>query len=166
MSASFVCSVCGQEHPGLPTDWAYTLPDEVWAIPEPQRQDAARYTDDLCQLGERYFIRCVLPIPLVEEVDTFGWGAWAEVDRSTFELYLSIYDKDGSAEPRRTGRLANALRPYAGSIGSAVEIQFRDSKSRPDLFLPAIDQSLLAQEQRAGVDHARHHAILTELGIL
>lgn len=166
MSAGFVCSICGEEHVGLPTDWAYRLPDEVWALPESRRQEESRYSDDLCQWGERFFMRCVLPTPLIGANDSFGWGAWAEVSREVFERYLEFYDKDGSAEPRLPGRLANALSAYAGSMGAVVEIQLRDPKSRPELFLPATDQSLLAEEQRAGVDHARHQAILTLLGVL
>jgi hypothetical protein len=31
------------------------------------------------------------------------WGAWAEVDWSTFERYLELYDEDGSGEPPKDG---------------------------------------------------------------
>ena len=40
MAGEYVCSVCGKEHAGLPTDWAYKLPDDLWALPEPERQPA------------------------------------------------------------------------------------------------------------------------------
>ncbi|MEM9970383.1 MAG: hypothetical protein AAF762_04720 [Pseudomonadota bacterium] len=47
MSDHFTCEICGEEHGGLVTDQAYKLPDEVWAIPEAERSEKARFTDDL-----------------------------------------------------------------------------------------------------------------------
>jgi hypothetical protein len=90
------------------------------------RAEKARFNSDLCQMGERYFIRCVLGVPFTESEGEFGWGAWAEVDWSTFERYLELYDEDGSGEPPKDGILANDLPPYPSSIGSPVKIQFRD----------------------------------------
>jgi hypothetical protein len=160
MPPTFICSVCGKEHDGLPTDWGYTLPDDVWAIPEPERSQRARFDTDLCQLGDRYFIRGVLPVPLLESRGSFGWGAWAEVERPAFERYLELYDQDGSAEPSFAGALANALRPYPGSMGSPVSIQLLDATTRPVLRVPETHESLLATDQRTGIGDARHHQIL------
>jgi hypothetical protein len=160
---TFTCSICGQVHEGLTTDWACTLPDDVWAIPEAQRLEAATFTEDLCQFGERYFIRCVLPVRLREAADEFNWGAWAEVEWPTFERYLALYDQDGSAEPQHKGTLANALEPYSESFGATVLIQFRDPTKRPTLWLTNGDQSELAREQRTGIDNARYHEILDVL---
>jgi hypothetical protein len=113
--------MCGQHHDDLLTDQAYKLPDAVWAIPERDRAEKARFNSDLCQMGERYFIRCVLGVPFTESEGEFGWGAWAEVDWSTFERYLELYDEDGSGEPPKDGILANDLPPYPSSIGSPVK---------------------------------------------
>ena len=160
MSNGFVCSICGQHHEGHTTDWAYKLPDEVWAIPEQERAEQARFNDDLCQWGERYFIRCLLAVPFAEMDGEFGWGAWAEVEWPTFERYLELYDTDGNAEPIKLGKLANDLRPYADSLGTDIHIQFRDSTKRPSLFLLPEDGCLLGAEQRNGIDNARFHDIL------
>jgi hypothetical protein len=43
---SFICSQCGEPHDGLPTDSAFKLPDEVWAIPEPERSSKAKFTSE------------------------------------------------------------------------------------------------------------------------
>lgn len=160
LSESFICSICGQEHGGLVTDWAFKLPDEVWAIPEVDRSEKARFNNDLCQFDNRNFIRCVLDVPLTEGSGSFGWGAWAEVDWSTFERYLKFYDEDGTSEPTRAGKLANALQAYPGSLGTPVVIQFRDPSKRPSLSLVTSDESVLAREQRAGVGESRYHEIL------
>jgi len=75
MGSGFKCGICGENHEGLPTEWACNLPDEVWAIDEPEREERARFTSDLCQFGERYFIRCMLEVPFTHSEGTFGWGA-------------------------------------------------------------------------------------------
>ena len=164
MPASFVCSICGQEHQGLTTDWAYKLPDVVWAIPEPERSAVARFSDDLCQFGDRCYIRCDHPVRLLETDGEFGWGAWAEVEASVFRRYLELFDTDGSAEPTHAGALANALPAYADSLGAAVLVQFRDATKRPTLPLPDAADGVLAREQRGGIDNARYHEILDLIG--
>lgn len=157
---SFVCSICGQQHDELITNWAFTLPDEVWAIPEPERFEKAKFTSDLCQFGDRYFIRCVLPVPIVGTDQEFGWGVWSEVEWPVFERYYALYDEDASGEPLHSGTLANDLPIYAGNFGTEVEIQFGRSSKRPTVFLPDDDVSSLATEQRSGIDSRRHHEIL------
>ena len=164
MSEKYTCSICGDGHAGLLTDVAYKLPDAVWSIPEADRGEVARFNDDLCEFGERRFIRCVLEVPLSQSSDRFGWGAWAEVDRSTFDRYLDIFDEDATAEPRRDGVLANALPPYPDSLGSPVIIAFRDPATRPSLFLTRRDESRLARDQRDGIDDGRYHDILAAIG--
>jgi hypothetical protein len=164
LAGDFTCSVCGQEHPGLPADWAYKLPDDVWEIPEPERQERAFFNDDFCQFGERFFIRCVLEVPFVDQDGAFAWGVWAEVDWAVFERYWKTFEEDGSSEPMRSGSLANALAPYPDISGSPVLIRFRDATKRPSLNLHADDDSILANEQRRGIDGTRHHDILACLG--
>src|SRR5438552_19159500 len=123
MSESFVCGVCGKSHAGLPTDYGYKLPDDVWAIPESERAGKTKFTTDLCQYGSRHFIRCVMHLPFTETTGGFGWGVWVEVEQPIFERYLSLFEADGSAEPRHPGKLANTLPAYQPTIGTDVVIQ-------------------------------------------
>jgi hypothetical protein len=163
MSDHFVCSVCGKEHVGLPTDHGYKLPDDVWAIPEPERMTRAKFTPDLCQLGERYFIRGVLRVPFSEAEGDFGWGVWTEVAWPTFERYLKLYEEDASAEPPHAGTLANAIPIYEGTLGTPVLIQFQNQRSRPSIHLMRDDDSSLAVEQRNGISNARFHEIIDQI---
>ena len=165
MADQFVCSICGNEHAGLPTDWAFKLPDEVWDIPEPKRSEVARFNNDLCEWGDRRFIRAVLEIPFADEYGFFGWGAWAEVDLPTYERYYALYEEDGSSESLKQGSLANELPAYAEStLRHPVFIQFRDATKRPLLSLAADDTSEFAAEQRQGIDAPRYHEILDAIG--
>lgn len=140
---SFICAVCGQSHSGLSTDTAFTLPDVVWAIPEAEREQHAKWTSDLCQLGERYFIRCLLPINFIDQPGYYGWGIWAEVDWPVFKRYLDLYDADGSEEPPVAGLLSNEVAVYGETVGLPVSIQFGPSSKRPTLsFAKGVDHTL------------------------
>lgn len=158
------CEICGEDQDSHVTDWGYRLPDVVWAIPEGERAEKARFSSDLCEYGDLNFIRCVLDMPFKDAPGSFGWGVWAEVDRSTFERYLELYDADGSTEPASEGTLANSIPACSGSLGQPVVIQFQDASKRPSLQLK-YDESQLALEQRTGIDQARYHQILSILGL-
>ncbi|WP_044564625.1 DUF2199 domain-containing protein [Azospirillum sp. B4] len=165
MAPSFTCAFCGESHDGLAKDWGWQLPDEVWAIPAETRAIEARFTSDLCQYGNRHFIRGVLPIPLTEERNEFfGWGVWAEVEAETFERYLALYDKDGAAEPPRPARLANVIKAYDAPLGHPLLLYFSGATSRPWLRVTEQDRSQLAEEQRQGMNGHRHHEISQTLG--
>jgi hypothetical protein len=161
VSDHFTCSICGKEHEGLVTNWAYKLPDAVWAIPEAERSEKTHFDSDLCQFGQRYFIRCVLGVRFTEAPGEFNWGAWAEVERPTFARYLELYDKDGSSEPVFAGTLANSLPAYTHSLGTPVLIQCGEPTKRPSLYCRLEDDGQLAVEQRRGIDDPRYHEILS-----
>jgi hypothetical protein len=164
--SSFFCSRCGKTHQGLPTDLAYTLPDDVWAIPEPERSARTKFTSDLCEMGERRFFRCLLEVPFVGREGYFGWGVWVEVEPHVFDLYFDICDKDGSDEPMRNGRLANRIPVYEDAIGETVAIKFGPSGDRPLLLLDPDSECSLARDQRRGISEERYHEILVAVGAI
>lgn len=165
MNESFRCSICGKTHAGLPTDQAYKLPDVVWSIPEADRAGQAKFTADLCQLGDRFFIRCILQLPFAQNVAVdavdFGWGIWVEVAQPVFDRYLALYSEDGSVEPPLPGKIANTIPGYGDqTLGIDVLIQFRDKTERPSVHFPPAANCQLAAEQLNGIDAARYHEIL------
>lgn len=38
MAKAFDCPTCGRRHEALSRDHGFTLPDEVWALPEEERE--------------------------------------------------------------------------------------------------------------------------------
>jgi hypothetical protein len=163
---SFTCPRCGTSHAGFPKDYGYTLPDEVWAIPPAERASRAKFTSDLCQFGERHFIRCLLAVPFVGSDDYFGWGLWVEIASSVFERYVALYDKDGSTESPYAGTIANRPPLYADALAADVLVQFGPSKERPTIHFPPGAPSTLAAEQRRGIDVARYHEVLQAIGAI
>jgi len=165
VTSSFICPTCEETHEGLPTDHGWKLPDDVWAIPAAERSEKARFNSDLCQLGDRFFIRCLLKLPFNEQPDYYGWGVWVEVAEPDFYRYVELYDKDGSAEPRVPGAIANEMPGYPHSLGLHVFVQFQASTSRPSITVAAKNHPLAA-EQSNGIDNRRYHQILVATGSL
>jgi hypothetical protein len=165
-SPSSFCVICRKSHDGLPTDTAYTLPDDVWAIPVEERASRATWTTDLCQLGERYFIRGFLPIPFTERAGSYGWGVWVEVESSAFERYRALYDQDARQEPTVSGHLANRVPVHEGSLGLPILVQFEDRAKRPTITFPPGSHHSFALEQEHGINEARFHTILVATGAI
>lgn len=159
-NSSFICQQCGQTHEGLPTHRGALLPDAVLAIPSNMRENRARWTSDLCQFGKRYFIRCLLKVPFIDQSGHFGWGLWVEVDEPLFRRYVDLYEKDGSREPAYEGRIANEIPGTDSILNMVVSIQFRSRSERPVITYPKENRCWLAQEQRQGIDAKRHHELL------
>lgn len=162
--SEYNCPHCGKSHEGDPTDWGWVLPDDVWAIPEEQRNELAQFSEDLCLFDGRYFIRCVLPLPFKDRDGYFGWGVWAEVEQAGFADYLKVYEIDGSDEPRIFGLLANEMPGYDNPSSCVVELQFGPSDQRPVVLFPEGTSTKLASEQRLGIGAQRYHEILDTIG--
>ena len=163
---SFLCSTCGKSHEGLPTDSGYTLPDVVWAIPEGERAERAKWTTDLCEFDDRYFFRCLLPVPFAGRPGYYGWGVWAEVKYEDFDRYYKLYDEDGSAEPEMHAVLANAVPAYDHVLGLPIQVQLQSSTSRPRVRFPPGADHRFALDQTRGIDEDRYHQILLATGAL
>ena len=163
---SFICASCGKSHDGLPTDFGYTLPDVVWAIPAGERSDRASFTKALCRFGDRRFIRCLLPVPFTARAGSYCFGVWAELDAASFDRYYDLYDEDGTSEPEFSALLANEVRGYEHVLGLPILVQLRDSTSRPNVRFPADAGHAFAVDQLRGINEDRYHQILLATGAL
>ena len=163
---AYTCATCGETHSGLTTDRAFQLPDSVWAVAENERPKRAKWTTDLCQMGNEYFIRCLLPIPFASREGHFGWGVWVSVAWPVFERYLQIYEIDASDEPIAQGKLANELAAYNAPANVPVVLKFGPATQRPVVHFPAGANHDIAAEQHSGISDARYHEILTVIGVL
>jgi hypothetical protein len=140
------------------------LPDEVLAIAETDRAKRAKFDSDLCFFDERCFIRCLLEVPFTDRDGYFGWGIWVEVSRPSFERYnIKLYADDAFGEPWHDCRIANNISAYGMTLGVEARMRFRGATDRPSVHLLAEDPSMLAREQRHGINSARYHVILDAL---
>lgn len=162
---SYVCSSCGKEHEGLPTDWGFKLPDEIFDLSYLDKYRRTRSNTDLCSLDEkRFFIRGLLPIPFTHQEGEFGWGVWAEVAREVHDFYLENYNNEFAQGTTAEGLLANTIPGFRSSISQGLEIVFQNAKTRPAFNFPRSATHELALDQRSGIDAQRHHRFLELCG--
>lgn len=159
-----VCKVCGDSHEGMPTNYGWAMPDELWEIPEAGRSSRAQFNSDCCQLDDRFFIRCVLALPLNEQSGFYAWGVWVEIEESDYLRYGQLYREDARSEPVFVGSIANVIPGYISTRGLAVEVQLQDAKRRPSVRV-VNGSHPLTMEQREGISHQRHHEILASIGL-
>lgn len=104
------CPSCREIHEGFPA-LAYELPDVIFALSEEERQARAVVSSDLCILDdERYFIRCVLVVPVNGYEEEFDYGPWVEISAADFGRY-GVWFNLGTSPGWHAiaGRLANAF---------------------------------------------------------
>lgn len=154
------CRVCGTEHVGMPTDYGWMLPDEVWALGDEARKAHLEWSTDVCYYEGRWFLRGVLEVPFRFATGRWGWGCWAEVRQSDVERLWELGDEDGSDEPAKAGQLACAIPGHPDSVGLPVWVQFGPADKRPLLHFPTDCQHPLAAAQRTGIDESAYHDIL------
>jgi hypothetical protein len=131
------CPYCGEIHDFDDLEVGFDLPDDVFAIPEPERSSRSRSTPDLCVLDdERYFLRGVLDFPCDDRRTPFGVGLWVETSKQSYDRYVELYsDPDQGNEPPFCGTIANTLDGYWDLRGVPVSIQLVSANERPSLVV-------------------------------
>jgi hypothetical protein len=99
-----------EKHEGFPT-LAYAMPDAIFALTAAEREARAVTSSDLCILDdERFFIRCVMSVPVLGCDDKLDYGPWVEVAARDFSRYAVHFSSSGHpAWTTAFGRIANAL---------------------------------------------------------
>jgi hypothetical protein len=153
----WVCQRCGEEHVGLPLDWAYHKPS-YWEGP---RAEGDFLDDDLCVWtdddGDRaYFIRGVLPIPVHDTGEVFNYGVWSSLSERSYERVLELWDDEArEAEPPYFGYLSNHLPGYPDSLNLHLAVMTGALRRRPSFVLLPGPEHPLIDEQWQGIDRAR-----------
>lgn len=143
------CSVCGDEHDGLPLDWAYEKP-AYWEGP---RSDEDFLTADLCSwtaddATRHWFIRGVLHVPVPELDDTLRYGVWSSLSRESFERVRELWDDPARTdEPAYFGWLSNSLPGYPETLSLKLHVITDSLDLRPRFVLHDDDHPLIREQQ-------------------
>lgn len=106
---------------------------------------------DFCSVGDRFYLRGLLSLPIMGTDSTFAYGPWAEVAPKTFQDYRRTFGTDAEASlGRRAAHLANALPGFTGSLGLGLEVHFLGGTDRPRLEATA--SSDLREAQIEGIN--------------
>lgn len=159
----FRCSACEELHAGVP-NFAFRMPDEVFALPRDERARRAVATDDLVLLDDkRVFVRCVIDLAIIGTDQTFGYGPWVEVDAADYARF-AVHDAAGTAPERFdiAGAVANALDGQLPDT-RGVPCRVRRSESAKGRPLAIVDRSAhpIGREQADGVSVTRLLALVS-----
>jgi len=94
----YQCHTCGRAHDDLP-DVGADAPGQWYGLPEADREIRARLTPDRCVIdGRDHFIRGIIGLPLVGDLDAaggrtdFGIGVWVSQAPHNFQTYVECPD--------------------------------------------------------------------------
>jgi hypothetical protein len=152
-----ICSVCGKTHSPDESELSFDLPDEIFEFSEEERTQRCTIGDDVCAIDrERFFIRGLLPLPVIGRTQVYRIGMWAEV---SVEVYRRIYqlwsDPNQADEPHLPGAVANQLPLQSQNMRALpISIKLTGPKSRPDFFVQTQEHRLY-REQMNGIDEHR-----------
>lgn len=153
--SKFVCSVCGEEHEGLPALGLHK-PD-YWLSLTPKQQKQGKIDSDICKTHDgHFFVRCVLVIPLLDGPEkTLEYGPWSSLSEDNFKRYVKTFrDNDQSKIGPMFGWFSNDLQAFPGSLNLKCQVWPQDNNQRPHIELEASDHPL-SLAQRNGITFAR-----------
>lgn len=161
---TFKCNICGKIHSGLPMDLIYRKPAGYFKIPQDERAARIICNDDICVIDNReFYIRGVLPIPIINSSDEFHWGAWARVDQDDFKTNLEYWDGNIPENlPSLHGTLSGGPKDYPESDMIPVEIILQSGNQRP-IFIVLPTDNLLYIDQQNGISMEKVHTFVQAL---
>ncbi len=138
-------------------DVCFPTPDCVRDLPQEEFDATCLISEDICIAGgDKYFIYCMLEVPIIDYPDRFGWGVWCQTSWTPFKSYWeSLSGLHVEGLPPAGARLANDLAHLPSSNGTRCEIHFRKNAARPIIKLPPSRHRLYAIQQNGlSVDQA------------
>ncbi len=157
----FVCSKCGEAHPGpsvcLPMRW----PTYYLMVPEAEREQRCWLTDDLCVIDQnQFFIYGSLEVPIEGHTDPFIWGVWVSLNERDFLRAEELMGVEGrESEPAYLGWLSSDIPLYPPCLELACEVRTQPAGYRPLVLLREADHQLV-REQREGISVRRVQEIM------
>lgn len=157
----WVCPCCDEKHNGL-FDLACSKPDfwqgEDKHKPNSEFQLADNIlTEDVCIIdGKHFFVRCVLPIPIVNTDQDFGFGTWVTLSQKNFQIYMETFDEGNQGDLGPWfGWFSNRLKGYPDTINLKCQIYPQEGRIRPLIELEPTDHPLsIAQRDGISFDEA------------
>ena len=154
----FQCATCGAVHKGPPFDYSAPAPDP-WLLIAEEDREGGKLTDDLCWIqvhGEdHFFVRGLIPIPVLDSPRMFNWGVWAAIAPTDFRRVIDTWDDVGRAkEPPFPGCLATDPAVYPESLGIELSVQLQGRNDRPTFIVTESDHPIAA-DQRNGITVGR-----------
>jgi len=155
MANESICSTCGKTHTVDDLELVFHRPEPIDQIPEIDRPEKVKQSDDLASIGyDRFFVRCVLPLPVEGRANPYSLGVWAEVTEQDFFKIIDLWNEPEQAqEPAFDATLQNRIPHLQETCGLHVLLQLTGPKTRPRLTVPPSEHELHAQQCRGITPH-------------
>ncbi len=150
-----ICTECGHEHPLEELELTFRRPDVVAALQAEEREARVQENKDLCVLdGERFFIRALLPLPVIEREHPYNVGLWVEVSKQIFERVYEVWDEaDQAEEPAFHAEIANDIGIHPPSCGLSASLSLTGPTTRPVVALSPAEHPLVGEQSRGITAH-------------
>lgn len=131
----------------------FRRPDDAAKLSAEDRARHLKENSDLCIIDDkRFFIRALLPLPVMSRELPYCIGLWVEVTQAVFERIYDLWDSENQlTELPFTAHIANEIPTAPGSLGLEVELRLTGPGSRPDIFLKHANHQLYIEQAR-GID--------------
>ena len=138
---------------------------DAWS-PDRASDERSGLTADQCVIAdERWFVRGLLVLPVLDAEPDFTWGVWVEVSAGSFERMSELWETPKrEREPPYPGWLANALPAYERSTLGMLARMTTQPVGLPPLVQVSADDHPLSVEQQHGITVARVEQIAAALG--
>ena len=152
------CACCGKQMTGLPMNMSFGPPVD-WDRVDSGELKVLQLDEDFCKIQNPdgqidHFIRCLMPLPVPQLHDEFGFGVWMSVSAQSCDVYEAGFDSGHYAKPGCFGYLMHQIAEYPGSFLLHADVEFWPGNERPRVFLHDADHPLV-NAQENGVDAAQ-----------
>jgi len=155
---SYRCPCCGKPVQGV-LDVGYDHPDAWPHISFRKNGGTVAVGQDVlmadfCSIGDQFYLRGLLSLPIRDTEAQFAFGPWALVEPETFRAYHTAFGTDKETDLGiHSGWLANDLPGFPDSIDFQLSIHFVGGSERPQFVMGT--RSALEQTQSQGISFDR-----------
>ncbi|WP_133274142.1 DUF2199 domain-containing protein [Hymenobacter radiodurans] len=150
---SYKCACCGQIHDSLP-DIGFAKPDPFFTVPEGERKDRVKLTNETCIIdNDEFFIRGLIELPVHGQETTFGLGVWVSQKAENFATYMR---EPNSAEiGPYFGWLCSSIPAFGSTLNLKTRVHFQGNNLRPWIELEPTNHPLaIAQQEGVSLERA------------
>jgi hypothetical protein len=150
----FKCSRCDEIHKGIP-GFSSQAPIYYYGIPEKERANRIKLTDDTCILDSKdFFVKGCLEIPVEGADEPFVFSSWISLSERSFLRFLDLFELDDREnEEPMAGWYSSWLWEFESTEKLKARIHFRNNGIRPLIELEPTEHPLAIAQRKGFSQH-------------
>jgi hypothetical protein len=149
------CAQCGEEHAVEDMELTFLRPDDAASLTKEERALKVQESSDMCVIeGKRFFVRILLPLPVMDNERPYNIGLWVEVQQPAFERIYELWSEPNQAsEPPFPATIANTIPTLPETIGLSSYLKLTGPSTRPSIVLTCEEHPLYVEQQSGITAH-------------